>query len=75
MFGEDQGRFLVTIREADAGKVRELAGAANVPLVRIGVTRGSAIEAAGAFSVPIERIRRAHEEFFPRLMGPDAALA
>ncbi|QPQ54070.1 phosphoribosylformylglycinamidine synthase subunit PurL [Allosphingosinicella flava] len=63
-FGEDQGRYVVT------GKDLHLAYTAGVSVTRIGTTGGN--EVAG---VPLEDLRAAHEGFFPRLMGTNAALA
>ncbi|MBY8825998.1 phosphoribosylformylglycinamidine synthase subunit PurL [Sphingomonas colocasiae] len=59
-FGEDQGRYVVT-GSADASFPNA---------VRIGTVRGTAV--AG---VAIADLRKAHEGFFPALMGADAALA
>jgi phosphoribosylformylglycinamidine synthase len=59
-FGEDQGRYVVT-------------GSANAAFenaVRIGTVRGNAV--AG---ISLADLRKAHEAFFPALMGADAALA
>jgi len=59
-FGEDQGRYIL------AGPSDELLENA----VRIGTVGGDRL--AG---VPLADLRRAHEGFFPTLMGADAALA
>ncbi|MBA2933398.1 phosphoribosylformylglycinamidine synthase subunit PurL [Sphingomonas sp. CGMCC 1.13654] len=59
-FGEDQGRYILT---APAGEHLENA-------VPIGRVSGSTV--AG---IPLADLRRAHEGFFPTLMGADAALA
>jgi phosphoribosylformylglycinamidine synthase subunit PurL len=67
-FGEDQGRYLVTTRDPEAIE------AAGLPVRRIGTTGGRAISGAGR-DVGLDELRDAHEGFFPRLMGADAALA
>jgi phosphoribosylformylglycinamidine synthase II len=67
-FGEDQGRYIVTTSQADAIDI----GA--IPMVRIGSTGGNALQGAGR-TVSLDELRRAHEGFFPNLMGPDAGLA
>ena len=72
LFGEDQGRYLVTTSDPDA--VTERATKANIFAAAIGQTGGQAIEGPG-FSVPLADLRAAHEGFFPKLMGADAALA
>jgi phosphoribosylformylglycinamidine synthase len=72
LFGEDQGRALVTTRDPEAVVVR--AKAANIFAAPIGQTGGHAVEGPG-FSASIADLRAAHEGFFPKLMGSDAALA
>ncbi len=72
LFGEDQGRILVTTDDADAVIAR--ATAASIFAAPIGKTGGSSIEVADA-SVSLADLRAAHEGFFPKLMGADAALA
>ncbi|MFC7498770.1 phosphoribosylformylglycinamidine synthase subunit PurL [Enterovirga sp. GCM10030262] len=67
-FGEDQGRYVVTSRNP------ETIQAAGFPMTRIGTTGGDSIRGAGR-EVPLDELRRAHEGFFPALMGADAAFA
>jgi phosphoribosylformylglycinamidine synthase len=68
MFGEDQGRILVTTRDADTVTTR--ASASNIFAARIGVTGGSAVEGTG-FAADLADLRAAHEGFFPKLMGSE----
>ena len=75
LFGEDQGRYVVTVPASDARAI-ERARQAGLEVVRLGVTGGNRIASEGdGFSVALADLRRAHEGFFPTLMGPDAALA
>jgi len=67
-FGEDQGRYVVTSRNA------ETIQAAGIPMHRIGTTGGDSIKGAGR-AVRLDALRAAHESFFPELMGADAAFA
>jgi len=78
LFGEDQGRYAVTTRDPDA--VRTAANAAQLFAVPIGITGGDRVTfdlvgRGGEQSVTLADVRAAHEGFFPRLMGGDAALA
>jgi phosphoribosylformylglycinamidine synthase len=68
MFGEDQGRVLVTASDADAVVAR--ASAANIFAARIGETGGDAVAGPG-FTVSLTDLRAAHEGFFPKLMGSE----
>jgi phosphoribosylformylglycinamidine synthase len=72
LFGEDQGRYLVTV--SDHGRLEDACAEAGVTLHMIGRTGGASV-AGPHWSVSLADLRHAHESFFPRLMGPDAALA
>jgi phosphoribosylformylglycinamidine synthase subunit PurL len=70
-FGEDQGRYVVTVPRGGLADVLIF----PVGLRRIGRTGGDRISAPFMTDVPLAGLRRAHESFFPALMGADAALA
>jgi phosphoribosylformylglycinamidine synthase subunit PurL len=66
-FGEDQGRYVVTAK--DAATIAMRAQAAGVMLHMLGTTSThGAIEIAGN-SISIADLRKAHEAFLPTLMG------
>ena len=78
LFGEDQGRYVVTTRDPD--RVREIANSDQLFAVQIGMTGGDALifdlfDRGGPHEVRLADLRAAHEGFFPKLMGSDAALA
>jgi phosphoribosylformylglycinamidine synthase len=78
LFGEDQGRYVVTTRDPDG--VRAAANGAQLFAVPIGVTGGDAltfdlVDRGGPQTVTLADLRAAHEDFFPRLMGTEGALA
>jgi phosphoribosylformylglycinamidine synthase len=76
LFGEDQGRYLMTASADEAGRIVAEAQAAGVPAAIVGVTGGDAIELPGQAPVSIERLARAHEEWLPSFMaGPDALVS
>ncbi|KAA5606595.1 phosphoribosylformylglycinamidine synthase subunit PurL [Roseospira marina] len=65
LFGEDQGRYIVAVPEADAAAVlSDLGSVAR----RIGSTGGNALTLGGV-SVPLATLCDAHEGWLPRLMG------
>jgi phosphoribosylformylglycinamidine synthase subunit PurL len=80
-FGEDQGRYAVTTSRPD--EVERKVRAAGLPIVRYGTTGGerlvfgrdSGVVTLGGSDVTLADLRKAHEGFFPTLMGADAALA
>jgi phosphoribosylformylglycinamidine synthase II len=76
LFGEDQGRMLVTTRSPES--VRAIANAAQLFAIEIGTTGGNAIVIRSAKqgtsqSVSLGELRAAHESFFPKLMGSELA--
>jgi len=82
LFGEDQGRYLVTVADPLDFRVPGRAEQAGLECHRIGRVAGDRIAVAekGYSDQPIAEIsltdlRAAHEDFFPKLMGADAALA
>ncbi|MDQ1230694.1 phosphoribosylformylglycinamidine synthase subunit PurL [Sphingomonas sp. SORGH_AS_0879] len=78
LFAEDQGLYVATVE--DTALIDFLANAhqAGVEVERIGRTAGSRLifeREDGDFVASLDDLRRAHEGFFPALMGADAALA
>jgi phosphoribosylformylglycinamidine synthase len=72
LFGEDQGRYVVTTSNPD--QVRAIANAAQLFTVPIGTTGGDSlvfdlVDRGGRQSVNLADLRAAHEGFFPKLMG------
>jgi phosphoribosylformylglycinamidine synthase len=74
LFGEDQGRMLVTTRWPES--VRAIANAAQLFAIEIGTTGGDSIVIRSSSrgtqeSVSLAALRAAHEGFFPALMGSE----
>jgi phosphoribosylformylglycinamidine synthase len=72
LFGEDQGRYVVTTRDPD--RVQAIANEARLFAVPIGTTGGNAlvfdlVDRGGEQAVSLKELRAAHESFFPGLMG------
>jgi len=75
-FGEDQGRYVVTVSSADPGLVRDIQdGAADLGISArwIGDTGGVELKLAGARAIPVAELKRAHESWFPRFMANELA--
>jgi len=71
-FGEDQGRYLVTISGADRSLFRNISDEAQehgfaAPM--IGRTGGAELKLAGARAISVKELAAAHESWFPRFMG------
>ncbi len=67
LFGEDQGRYLVTT--ADPGAVLAGGRAGGVPAATIGITGGERLTVGAGHAISIARLRAAHEGWMPRYMS------
>ena len=65
LFGEDQGRYVVTMSKNSA---TTLAPANGVNIVRIGTTGGSSLKLGRARAIPVVELKEAHEGWFPTFM-------
>ncbi|GBD50880.1 phosphoribosylformylglycinamidine synthase subunit PurL [Methylopila sp. Yamaguchi] len=72
-FGEDQGRYIVTVDEAKAGLVISAASEAGVTATRIGLTGGDRLIPGREAPILLSELREAHEGWFPRFMAGTAA--
>jgi phosphoribosylformylglycinamidine synthase len=67
LFGEDQGRYIIVTNAAET--VESRAGAAHVPVRRIGVTGGDALEISGQGAIAVAELKTAHEGWLPNYMA------
>ena len=67
LFGEDQGRYVVTTSDADT--VVAQAKAAGVPVLRLGTTGGDALKLNGGDAISVGGLRTAHEAWLPEYMA------
>ncbi|MDX0997181.1 phosphoribosylformylglycinamidine synthase subunit PurL [Sinorhizobium medicae] len=72
-YGEDQGRYVVTVANGAVETVAARAKAAGVALPVIGRTGGDAVKLGDARPVSVNALRSAHEAWFPNFMGGDLA--
>ncbi len=73
LFGEDQGRYLLTVPEAQADAILAEADAASVPALKIGRTGGTALALPGEAPVALAALNSAHEAWFPAYMSGKSA--
>jgi phosphoribosylformylglycinamidine synthase II len=78
-FSEDQGHYVVTVKQGD-DRIVQSAQDAGVKCDCVGETGGNRLIWRGEqdqieADIPLAELRAAHEGFFPKLMGADAALA
>lgn len=67
LFGEDQGRYIVTTDNADV--VLKAAAAASVPVESLGVTGGDGLTITGIGSLKVADMLEKHEGWLPELMA------
>jgi phosphoribosylformylglycinamidine synthase II len=68
-FGEDQARYVVTVREGDVAAVLNLAGNKRVPLRRIGTTDGDALTLPAQRPIVIATLSQRFENWLPAYMS------
>jgi len=68
-FGEDQGRYVVTVEEAQGRRIAAAAEQAGVPLFRLGTTGGDALTLAGERPISIAALRERFEGWLPAYMA------
>ena len=70
-FGEDQGRYIVTVRKDDdlLRRLSDEARGKGFSVHAIGDTGGTELKLAGARAIPVTELKAVHESWFPRFMG------
>jgi phosphoribosylformylglycinamidine synthase len=68
-FGEDQARYVITVRPGVADKLMADAKAAGVPMRRLGTTGGDALALAGERPVPVASLTERFEAWLPAFMA------
>ena len=72
-FGEDQGRYVVSVSPAAAEEVVSRARLLELPARIVGRSGGEALTLPGEAPLPVRELREAHEGWFPQYMaGPEA---
>src|SRR5690606_34244040 len=56
LFGEDQGRYVLTLRESDVETVTGQARDAGISVIRIGRTAGSDLKLGGVISISVAKL-------------------
>jgi phosphoribosylformylglycinamidine synthase len=69
-FGEDQGRYLLTVRQSGdvIAALSARADDCGVSLVRIGMSGGAQLKLGNARAISVEELKSAHEGWFRRFM-------
>lgn len=75
LFGEDQGRYVVSVSDELANYVAASAEGAGVPFRILGKVTGDSLSVEGLLSIPVSTLRATHESWFPSFMDTAAAMA
>ncbi len=69
LFGEDQGRYVVSVTPEHAAALIEDALDAGLELQEIGVVKGEDLTFTDILTISVSKLRNAHENWFPNYMG------
>ena len=68
LFGEDQGRYLLSVGENDVNAILTTAEDRRIPCRRVGRAGGGRFQVEGVLDVALAELQTAHETFLPELM-------
>lgn len=69
LFGEDQGRYVLTCKDNAVSAIISDARDAGVPIVRLGTVKGGELTVEGILSISVAKLREAYENWFPSYMA------
>ncbi|MHC0431506.1 phosphoribosylformylglycinamidine synthase subunit PurL [Streptomyces sp. O3] len=69
LFSESASRAVVAVPRSEELRFTDMCGARGLPVTRIGVVDGEALEVQGEFSIPLDGLRTAHTATLPELFG------
>jgi phosphoribosylformylglycinamidine synthase subunit PurL len=72
LFGEDQGRYLLTVRPHAVSALLDSAQTAGVALRLIGETAGAELTSAVGMLISLKELKQAHERWLPAYMAGEA---
>jgi len=67
-FGEDQGRYILTIKQSEYGKISSKASELNIDMQRIGTTSGTDLKLGEARTISVDELTKAFQGWFPEFM-------
>ncbi|MFF2850250.1 phosphoribosylformylglycinamidine synthase subunit PurL [Streptomyces sp. NPDC058001] len=69
LFSESAGRAVVAVPRSEELRFNDMCGARGLPVTRIGVVDGDAIEVQGEFALSLAELREAHGATIPGLLA------
>ena len=72
LFGEDQARYVMTVKEEWADMFAANCEGAGVSFARIGTVGGNNLIINDLIDISVEEVKTVHESWFPDFMGQTA---
>ncbi len=69
LFGEDQARYVLTVRPEKVAALLESADALEIPAMQIGIVGGQELKLADNHSISLELLKQTHESWLPGYMS------
>ncbi|MFG1804948.1 phosphoribosylformylglycinamidine synthase subunit PurL [Streptomyces sp. NPDC049040] len=69
LFSESAGRAIVAVPRSEELRFTDMCGARGLPVSRIGVIDGDAVEVQGEFAIPLAELGAVHEGTIPGLLA------
>jgi phosphoribosylformylglycinamidine synthase len=69
LFGEDQGRYVVTVSQDKVEAVLEDILDGGIDVQQIGTTGGTDLTVEGILTISVANLKKAHEDWFPNYMA------
>ncbi|WP_327290372.1 phosphoribosylformylglycinamidine synthase subunit PurL [Streptomyces sp. NBC_01198] len=69
LFSESAGRAIVAVPRSEELRFTDMCGARGLPVARIGVIDGEAVEVQGEFEIPLAELGAVHEGTIPGLLA------
>ncbi|WUH92698.1 phosphoribosylformylglycinamidine synthase subunit PurL [Streptomyces sp. NBC_00433] len=69
LFSESAGRAVVAVPRSEELRFTDMCGARGLPVTRIGVIDGDAVEVQGEFAIPLAELGAVHEATIPGLLA------
>jgi phosphoribosylformylglycinamidine synthase len=73
LFGEDQGRYIITCPMAKAAELEFQLNSLQVVTTFVGIVGGETLTLPGEAPISLKELRDAHEGWLPAYMGAEAA--
>lgn len=69
LFGEDQARYLLSVKPHALNSLKELAQTNAISLTELGRVEGDSLDIEGILTLSIDKLTQAYESWFPQFMG------